>query len=215
MAMRRISRTTWAVIVVWVVFASWILAGIWFTRGAGGAYRVTERHDGYELRTYAPRLVAEVDVAGSWSAAVSDGADALTRYFRGDNIRQEAAAMAGTSVGAGASSEAIAHSFALGIREEGGTVALTADVPASYTVVTLPRPNDARIRIVEVPEETVAVRGFRGPLDSARSLAAQNELSGLLDADGRAIIGPASVTAYSPSWVPPFLQRDEVMVPVR
>ncbi len=87
-------------------------------------------------------------------------------------------------------------------------------MPAQYTLETLPRPTDARIRIVALPARRVAVirfTGFRTESSMQRQEAALREAMALRGL--QATVGQSPTYAfYDPPWTPFFLRRNEVMV---
>jgi hypothetical protein len=86
--------------------------------------------------------------------------------------------------------------------------------PASYSVATMPEPNDKRVSIVTAPPETVAVLRFSG-LALAGSVAEHQAalLKDLKTTDWQPV-GKAFIWFYDPPWTIPFLRRNEVAVKV-
>ena len=94
---------------------------------------------------------------------------------------------------------------------EGGWV-IRFFLPAALT--DPPAPNDARVRIVPVPEETVAVLRFSG---TATQDAVADRTKALMAALSRSPWHPAGEPVawfYDPPWTLPPLRRNEVAVPV-
>jgi hypothetical protein len=87
-------------------------------------------------------------------------------------------------------------------------------MPAGYTRATLPEPEDPRVRILEVPAETVAVLGFTGSTAAAAVAARQERLGAVLAGSPWKATGPAVALFYDPPWTLPFRRRNEVAVPV-
>jgi hypothetical protein len=62
-------------------------------------------------------------------------------------------------------------------------------MPSKWTMATLPEPTDARVRLVEVPAETVAVLRFTGDRSKAAVAARAAELQDALHHEGIEIAG--------------------------
>lgn len=99
--------------------------------------------------------------------------------------------------------------------DSGGDMHTIAFVmPRSYTLATLPAPTDARVRLVAVPEKTVAAMRFSWYRSTARMQAMQQQLLQDLKRDGIQTIGTPSYAGYNAPWTPPWLVRNEVLVEV-
>ena len=163
-------------------------------------YEVLAGVGSIEIRRYGPRLAAEATMGPG--AGVEDG--------------QYSAFMA-------------LADFIFAKKRAGPTVAMTAPVamepgaggrvmrfymPAEYTLETLPRPGDNRVRIVTVPAQTLAVLRFSGEADDEAVAARQAELlAGLADSDWEPV-GEPGLFGYDPPMTPPEQRRNEVFVEV-
>ena len=173
------------------------------------AYERLGTEAGLELRRYAARLAAETTVEGEETAARSEGFSRLARYIFGGN--------------AGASRIAMTAPVA----QQGTRIAMTAPVAQVATgqghairfflpaaLRDPPAPNDPRVRIVEVPGETVAVFRFAGGTDPASVAAARAQLLAALPATRWVAAGEPVAWFYDPPWTIPALRRNEIAVPV-
>jgi len=84
-----------------------------------------------------------------------------------------------------------------------------------YFFDTAPRPLDPRVKLVELPPETVAVLSFSGPRDRETIEWRQDLLLEKLVGTKWRPTGPASAYLYDPPWTLPFLRLNEVAIPVR
>ena len=181
-------------------------------------YSTVERLDNVEIRRYAPRLAAETTVPGGAYNARGEGFRRLAGYIFGGNAGRRridmTAPVAQASVQADAKSggERIAMTAPVAqARGEGGWV-IRFFLPAALT--DPPAPNDARVRVVPVPEETVAVLRFSG---TATQDAVADRTKTLMTALSRSPWHPAGEPVawfYDPPWTLPPLRRNEVAVPV-
>ena len=86
-------------------------------------------------------------------------------------------------------------------------------MPAEYTLETLPRPGDNRVRIVTVPAQTLAVLRFSGEADDERSPSARGAARGPAGSNWEPV-GEPGFFGYDPPMTPPELRRNEVFVEV-
>jgi hypothetical protein len=178
------------------------------------AYTVVQRGEGFELRGYGKRLVAEVEVTGDPRQATDAGFRLLAGFIFGNNVRAEEVAMT-APVDRRAVSEKIAMTAPVDRQRRGDRWIITFTMPGKYTLATLPRPKDARVQIRELPAVTFAVRQFSGSPDEQ---AVQKEIAALrvaVAAAGLAVVdGPPVFSRYDPPWTPGFMRRNEVMLEI-
>ena len=168
--------------------------------------------DGVEIRRYAPRLIAEMEVAGDESAARSAAFRPLAAYIFGENQAAERIGM--TAPVAQSGSERIGMTAPVAQSGGEGLWRIGFFMPARYSEATLPRPRDARITLRTLPASEVAVLRFAG-LPSAEAVAeASAKLRAALPASGWAADGASGAWFYDPPWTIPGLRRSEVWVAV-
>lgn len=177
------------------------------------AYDVIERHADFEVRRYAPRIVAEVEVEGAGKDASNAGFRVLANFIFGDNVRRTEIAMT-APVDRQARSEEIAMTAPVDRTKTGKErwrIAFT--MPSQYTMETLPRPNDERVIIREIPRSHFAVVRFSG---APGERAVQRRMQALVDAVEEAGLTsaghPPVYSRYDPPWTLPFLRRNEIQL---
>jgi hypothetical protein len=191
--------------------------GTGLTARAGGyeepAYTLVESHPGFEVRRYAPTIEAQVTVEGSYSQAVRAAFGVLAGYIFGGNSPGASIAMT-TPVSASPNGERIAMTTPVSAAAvgEGWTVSFT--MPASWTMQTLPAPNDARVRLVEVQGAAWAVRAFGGRASDPVVAAQVEALRGDAAAAGVPLVGAPVVSQFDPPWVMGPWRRNEVRLAV-
>lgn len=179
-------------------------------------FTVVEQAAGFELRRYAPRLVAEVEVRGEPQQATNAGFRLLADFIFGNNTKAEEVAMTAPVDRRAAKAEKIAMTAPVDRRSRGDDRwVITFTMPSKYTRDTLPRPNDARVKIRELPAAVYAVRQFTG---APGEQGVQAEIQALREAVSAAGHTPADEPAiysrYDPPWTPAFLRRNEVMLAI-
>jgi hypothetical protein len=180
-------------------------------------YTVVQEIPGAEIRRYGPRIAAETTVAAGEEAARYQGFRRLARYIFGANHATAKIAMtapvAQQPISAGGEKIAMTAPVSQRAGDKGEWV-IRFFMPADKTMESLPEPDDDAVKLVTVPDETVAVRRFTGSR-SARAVAAQTaELMRALRDAGIEPAGSAAAWFYDPPWTVPMLRRNEIVVPV-
>jgi hypothetical protein len=173
-------------------------------------FEVVDRAGAVEIRRYAPRIAAETTVAGPEEAARSDGFRRLAGYIFGGNARRDRIAM--TAPVAQQPGQRIAMTAPVAQSGDAEGWRIRFFMPARFTLDTLPVPDDARVALVELPEETVAVLRFSGLPGAAAVARNAAALSAALETSGWAAAGPVQAWFYDPPWTVPALRRNEVAV---
>lgn len=185
-------------------------------------YTVIGRDGPVEYRQYAPYLVAETTVTGeaSQSAAGNEGFRRLFRYISGANRGGEKIAMT-APVAQGmadpAQGEKIAMTAPVLQTPAGGTPGwrVAFMVPSVYSLATAPAPADPRVEIREVPGRLVAVLTWSGRWTDRNYGQYRSQLEAALQAAGIEATGAPEAAMYNGPFTPPFLRRNEVLIPVR
>lgn len=196
-------------------------------------FDVVDRVGTVEIRQYGVRLAAETLVEGGDEyAARNEGFRRLAAFIFGANTsgdsiamtapvaqaQAQAASAAGAAdkaaTGAGGEQIDMTAPVAQARAAEGGGWRIRFFMPASYTLLTLPRPRDARVQIVEVPGETMAVLRYSGVASPATVAAKARELAAALEPSPWRAQGAVLAWFYDPPWTLPPLRRNEAVVPV-
>ena len=177
-------------------------------------FTLLERGEGFELRRYHARLVAEVELTGDSRTASEAGFRLLAGFIFGGNTRAEKVAMTSpVDMRTTGEPAKIAMTAPVDRQRRGERWVVTFTMPSKYTRETLPRPNDARVQIRELPAVTFAVRRFSGAPDDAEVASEVAALRAALALAGHRVRDtPAIFSRYDPPWTPAFMRRNEVML---
>lgn len=181
-------------------------------------YEVVAEREDYEIRRYDPYIVAEVDVDGDRSAAGNRAFRILAGYIFGDNEPGEKMQMTAPvesrpeATGTRMQMTAPVEARAADAAEDGYTYAFVME--RRYTLATLPKPRDPRIRLVERPQRMLAARRYSGRWTDANDAAEEAALLAALAADGVPTAGQPMLARYNPPFTPWFMRRNEVLVEV-
>jgi hypothetical protein len=176
------------------------------------AHQVIEQDGDFELRQYAAYLVAETRVEASFTEAGNAAFRRLFRYIGGDNAAQEKIAM--TAPVTQEKGEKIAMTVPVTQVADGDSYRVAFIVPSKYTAQTVPVPTDPRVAIREVPAQRVAVWRYSGRWTEERYDEMEGKLRAAMAARGLGAAGPPVLARYNPPFMPWFMRRNEVLIPV-
>jgi hypothetical protein len=174
---------------------------------------VAELAGGVEVRRYAPRLAAQVEVAGRGDEARDEAFRALFRYIAGANAGSEKVAMT-TPVATESRGEKLAMTVPVGTETTAGSVRMQFFLPSHYSLETAPRPANASVQLLAIPEQTFAVLRFSGRGREDELSRRKAELIERIMTSGWRASGEPAVLFYDAPFTVPFLRRNEVAVPV-
>ena len=165
-------------------------------------FEVLQSNDDYEVRMYAPHIVAEVDVEGDDGDPGRAAFRILAGYIFGDNEAETKMSMtAPVTSQAGGEGEGELYTYAFFMESE-------------YTMETLPKPMDARIRLVEKPARVVAARRYSGSWSTSNYQKNESVLMAALANDGVVLSGEPYLARYNSPFTLWFMRRNELLVEI-
>jgi len=201
-----------------VITALWSAWGFFGSRVEQADYTVVSTMEDYEIREYPAHIVAQTTIDGTYDDTLNKGFSIVAGYIFGANTRNESISMTAPVVAqserAKAVSEKIAMTAPVMATMEGASRTISFGMPRSYTLETLPTPNDPRVKIVSVPAKTYAVMQFSWFRSDARVRAMQEKLLTALTRDGVVTKGAVAYAGYNAPWTPPWMSRNEVMIEI-
>ena len=177
------------------------------------AYEVVKKDGRFEIRDYAPYILAETVVEGDMEQAGGKAFKRLFRYISGDNRSQEKIAMT-APVSQEPTGEKIEMTAPVGQRGAEGQWTVSFMMPSSYTLATLPEPVDQNILLREVPAHRMAAVRYSGFWSEKKYLRYKKKLESWIREKGLTIVGEPVWARYNPPFTPWFLRRNEVLIPV-
>ena len=173
-------------------------------------YEVELVEDAYEVRRYAPYLVAETQVQAAFDEAGNRGFRRLADYIFGQNKSQTKIAMT-APVGQTSESEKIAMTAPVGLQGKGSSFSITFSMPKAYTRETLPLPIDPQVQIREVAAHRAAALRYSGTWSEERYAKKCEELRSWMQKQQLEPEGDPLFARYNPPWMPWFLRHNEVI----
>jgi hypothetical protein len=164
----------------------------------------------FEVRQYAPTVVAEVHVDGTREEAVNTGFRILAGYIFGNNEAQQKVAMTapvtqGTRV-------AMTAPVEQNEARSGWDIRFT--MPSGYTLSTLPKPRDPRVALIAVPGRRMAAVTFSGFWSDSNLQSHRAQLLDYLGKHKLTAIAAPVYAYYDPPWTPWFWRTNEVQVEI-
>ena len=178
------------------------------------SYGVMASEDNFELRNYSAYIVAETYVEGDFETVGSEGFRRLADYIDGKNKKKESISMT-APVQQKPSSEKIAMTAPVSQAQESGRWRIAFMMPSAYTMETLPVPDDDRIALRKESEKTVAVIRYSGSWGKKRYMDHERKLLDWITQKGWKRIGEPVWARYDPPFMPWFMRRNEIMIPVQ
>jgi hypothetical protein len=183
-------------------------------------YTMVEKSGAFELRAYAPKVLAETLVDGSLDAASSVGFRRVADYIFGNNTAHNGgnekismtAPVAMAAKTDKSPSEKISMTAPVTIQQTDGKWRMYFVMPSQYTLSTLPTPNNPAVTLRELPATRMAVIRFSGLAGEEKTAKKTAELMAWLKSKNIAPIGEPELARYNPPWTLPFLRRNEMMV---
>jgi hypothetical protein len=152
-------------------------------------------------------------VEGDLEEAGNKAFNRLFRYISGDNRSRIKVAMT-APVSQQPMGEKIKMTAPVGQRRVQEKWAVSFMMPASYTLKTLPEPEDPNITLRQVPVRRMASVRYSGFWSEKRYLKYKSELLSWIQERGLTIVGDPIWARYNPPFTLWFLRRNEILIPV-
>jgi len=135
----------WIIGIVGVTLLSAALWGPIVSNVEQPKYQVVKSSGNIEIRDYAPMIVAEVDIPGERRDAIGKGFRIIADYIFGNNTTAQKVPM--TTPVTQQDGEKIAMTAPVTQRGEGNSWRVRFVMPSSYTMDTLPQPNNPAVEL--------------------------------------------------------------------
>ncbi|WP_227676357.1 SOUL family heme-binding protein [Psychrobacter arenosus] len=198
------------------------------------SYTLLEQLDDFELRNYAPKIIAQTRVSGDYDAASRKGFKILANYIFGNNsvsstedaknsakISMTAPVIMKPSAGVGDNrsddktndtSAKISMTAPVSMQKSEGNWQVSFVMPEHYTMATIPKPNNPAVILIEIPEVRYAVIKFSGLAGEKKVAEKTSELQQWMLTKKLTPIATPELARYNPPWTLPFMRRNEVMI---
>ena len=190
------------------------------------AYDTLVSHAPFELRHYAPTLIAQTVVSGDMDAASSKGFRLIADFIFGNNLAagsDQAAKIAMTApVTVQPQSSKIAMTAPVTVEPQSADASLAEArqwrihfvMPRQYTLASIPKPNNSAVTLHELPRKYMVVHRYSGFNTLARVQEKTQETLAWAKKQSLQVTGTPQLSRYDPPWTLPMFRRNEIMVEV-
>ena len=170
----------------------------------------------FQLRDYAPTILAEVTVETERERAGNAAFNTLANYIfaKGEEARPADTISMTAPVTTTPARETIEMTAPVTQAGSGGRWTVAFVMPSKWTMDTLPEPVNEAIELREQPGRRMAVVTLAGRNTDANVMPQKTRLEAWIAERGLTPAGPAEYAFYDPPFTPPPLRRNEVMIPV-
>jgi hypothetical protein len=181
-------------------------------------FALVEQAGSFEIRDYAPHVVAEVIVPAGLGGGMNAGFRPLADYIFGNN-RMDAGSPRDIAMTAPVTGQRVAREIAMTAPVTGQTTGAGQSrvrfiMPAGETLDTLPRPNNPAVRLIAEPARRYAVVRFSGLANDGAIARHTGELRAFMAGRNMTGTGEPVTAFYDPPWTLPFNRRNEIWIEV-
>ena len=184
-------------------------------------YEVRLSQAPFELRHYAPILIAQTLVEGDMDTASNKGFRLIADFIFGNNLAADSE-----------QTTKIAMTAPVTVEPQSSKIAMTAPVtlepqlggtqqwrvyfvmPRQYTLANIPKPKNSAVTLHEVPSKYFVVHRYSGFNTVARVQEKTDEALAWAAQQSLKVVGTPQLARYDPPWTLPMLRRNEIMVEV-
>lgn len=174
-------------------------------------YEVILADGPFEIRRYAPVLIAETLVEGDMDEASNKGFRLIADFIFGNNQGAE------SSTG-----EKIAMTAPVTVEPQqiNATVASARQwhvnfvMPSRFTLASIPKPKNSAVTLREVPSKHYIVLQYSGFNTMSRVQSKTQEATEWALKKNLKVIGTPQLSRYDPPWTLPMFRRNEIMVEI-
>ena len=175
------------------------------------AYKVISKSGPFEIRQYAPYLIAQTWVDGDMDDAGSQGFRRIADFIFGNNQLPGAQASGKIAMTAPVTMEPGDNANGM---KSAKRWRVQFAMPRQYTLANIPQPKNAAVTLAEVPEKLVAVHSYSGFNTLQRVQDKTDELLQWLKSTSQVAKSPPQLARYDPPWTLPMWRRNEIMVEI-
>lgn len=175
-------------------------------------YIIESKNDLYEVRNYESTLVAETRVDANFEEAGNRAFKILADYIFGNNTIETKIEM--TAPVSQLKSKKIEMTAPVNLTKNDTGFLVQFTMPAIFTLENIPKPNDERVQIREIPKRKVAVFSYSGSWSEDRYKEKLAEFQSALERDHVKTLGEPIFARFNSPFQLWFLRRNEIWVEV-
>lgn len=176
-------------------------------------YDVIEKEGAFEIRKYHDHIVAETYVDSSFEEASNIAFRILFKYIDGNNTTKSSIAMT-APVSQQKNSEKISMTAPVNMQEVSGNYRITFLMPSKYTMDTIPRPLDERVKIKKEKGKTFAAYKYSGGWSKKKYEKMKRKFMAIIDKRNLKITGEPTFARYNSPFMPWLFRRNEILIEI-
>ena len=189
-------------------------------------FKVLVSDGSFEIRQYAPMLIAETLVEGDMDEASSKGFRLIADFIFGNNQVSDSQLKSKIAMTAPVTAEPQSSKISMTapVTLEPSSAAMTMQtakqwrisfvMPSQYTMENIPKPKNSAVRLKEIPGKYFAVQTYSGFNTLARVQRKTDETVAWAGKRSLKMIGTPQISRYDPPWTLPIFRRNEIMVEI-
>ncbi|APC97871.1 SOUL family heme-binding protein [Francisella frigiditurris] len=178
-------------------------------------YKSLKTDNNFSIREYKPIIEAQVQINNNdYKSAVNKGFKELFKYITGENISNEKIKMTKPVV-IKQNSQKIAMTAPVLVKEGKESWIISFILPESFNIDDAPKPTNNSIKLVEVPQEKVAVINFNGSFNEEAIKENTSKLKNWINHNNLVQIGEPRAAGYNPPWTIPYFRKNEIQIPIK
>jgi hypothetical protein len=190
------------------------------------SYEVLRSEGPFEIRRYAPLLVAETWVDGDMDEASNKGFRLIANYIFGNNQRPDSDQTAKIAMTAPVTVEpqpsAMATAAPMTVEPQSADGGLASAnrwrihfvMPRAYTLASIPKPKNDAVQLREIPAKVFVVHTYSWLNTQHRVQQKIQETLQWAQRNSLQVIGAPQLARYDPPWTLPMFKRNEIMVEI-
>jgi len=199
-----------------IILLVWILGSLYAVKSLEEPkHSVIESKKWYEIRQYESYLVAEVVVIGNQDQALNTGFRYLAGYIFWWNTKKESISMTTPVSDIQSSSEKISMTVPVNDISSGEKHTIQFSLPSTYTLETLPVPNNDKIKLRKVAWYKAAALRYTWWATEEKVTSKKLLLSNLLQSESIETIWDMNSAQYNPPLSFPWIRRNEIIVKIK
>ena len=189
-------------------------------------FKVLVSDGSFEIRQYAPMLIAETLVEGDMDEASSKGFRLIADFIFGNNQVSDSQIKSKIAMTAPVTAEPQSSKISMTapVTLEPTSAAMTMQtakqwrisfvMPSQYTLENIPKPKNNAVRLKEIPGKYFAVQTYSGFNTLARVQRKTDETLEWAGQRSLKVIGTPQISRYDPPWTLPMFRRNEILVEI-
>lgn len=187
-------------------------------------YEIIQKDGAFEIRKYAPILIAETIVEGDMDEASNKGFRLIADFIFGNNQAVDSNTNRKIDMTAPVTVEPMSQKIAM-------TAPVTVEpqfsdanmqaakkwrihfvMPSQYTLANIPKPKNDAITLKEIPSKYFLVHSYSWLNTLSRVQTKTDETLEWANRKGLKVIGAPQLSRYDPPWTLPMFKRNEIML---